>query len=323
MSQPPSLARCRPSLPEFLATPRTIRHFTPAKGQSSLATLEAVVEGIVAHRIPRTPILIGGPAGCGKRTLARAIARDLAGDVVELEPTSLCSDHETRHMLLGLRDGDTLLLHNIDEFPKSAQWLILHAVMFGALRPLAAAPTHPGDCPARPDEPKRLAAFHAVATTDLQTGVQLRRYASFLHFSLARSEEGSAASVIRALRANRLGCTKDAARVLSAFLCAAQSDMFPALITIATSHALQADATTVDEPMARDLVTAAWEFMPVGEAAESAKRHARLWECPLPEAAARLGIPAHMSEQLGRPAKKDAIDLQLLYNPAEESEEEE
>jgi hypothetical protein len=30
-----------------------------------------------------------------------------------------------------------------------------------------------------------------------------------------------------------------------------------------------------------------------------------------------------MSEQLGRPAKKDAIDLQLLYNPAEESEEEE
>ena len=290
-----TLRMTSPGLNDFLAVPRTIRNFTLADGHGAIALLEGVIESVVAQRLPLTPIVLSGPIGCGKRTLATAIARDLAGPVVALEPTTLSGDAHAHAVLRGLPDGATLVLHNIHRFPGHAQHILMHAIRFRALR----RPPREMDDPDLADRLRALSAFHTVATTTLRSADVLGRYPDFLCFALARCHQGTAMSIMRALAANGLICDGDAADILASFVCDAPNvDLFGALVKLVVSHAYQVGTRQVDADTARTVSAHAWHFRPVGEAIETLRRRARELGCTPAEAAEKLGAAAAVSAQL-------------------------
>jgi len=70
---------------------------------------------------PLGHILLAGPPGTGKTTIAEVIANEVGGRLIKTEGKSLDNEKAVRLMLAGLRDGDIVFVDEVHGIPRKVQ----------------------------------------------------------------------------------------------------------------------------------------------------------------------------------------------------------
>lgn len=308
---------------EFCFPPRTVKGFAAPCGDPSIDHLEGLVEGMISGNSPFRDIWLAGPLGAGKRTLARAIAHELGGHVTEIEPTELHCEAEACELLRGLRTGDVLVSHNIDEFRPGIRMqlvaAIAHRVAIGPSRDdstLFLDPFPPRIARAAPATRQGLSDFFTISTTNDERCMPPAVVQRALVFNLRRSSDGAAAAVTRALRGHGITCTVDGANEFGRMLEASWGDPFAGCVALVVAQARRRGINHIDDALACELVGGCWRLVPQAGIAHTIARARARWNCSAQEAAARLRIPAALLPEPGQAT----IDAGFIGRPEEEDE---
>jgi len=174
--------------------------------------LRRVAQGSRALGKPYPHVLLSGPAGTGKTTLARAIAKLAGLSLVEV-PAPVLTDRVTLvRMLAGLRDGCALFLDEAHALPRPLLELLLEALSERRLSLVLS------DGTSARRVTLRLPRFTLLAATTDEGALPPALRSRFgLRETLVHFEEGALAEVVRQA-ATRVGflATEDGARRLAA-----------------------------------------------------------------------------------------------------------
>lgn len=112
--------------PQDTRRPTTIAEMV---GQASLiAQLKLVIRGSLLRAVPMSHVLVDGPPGYGKTTIAQVVARELGGNLHCLTGPMLRRPQDVVGVMLRLSQGDVLFLDEIHAAAKSVL-----EVLYGAL----------------------------------------------------------------------------------------------------------------------------------------------------------------------------------------------
>mgnify|MGYP001040357749 CR=1 FL=1 len=89
-----------------------------------IATLRLFLDGVKKRGIPQEHLLLYGPAGIGKTTLAYVIAKELAGDLKITSGPVLQKGADLAAILTNLKDKDVLFIDEIHRLPKTVEELL-------------------------------------------------------------------------------------------------------------------------------------------------------------------------------------------------------
>ncbi len=103
--------------------------FAEYKGQDDVRTnLQVYVQAALSRSEPLDHVLVSGPAGLGKTTLAEILAAEMRGNLVQVMGPSVKTKGELMAILTGLSSGDILFIDEIHALhPKIAE--ILYTAM--------------------------------------------------------------------------------------------------------------------------------------------------------------------------------------------------
>ena len=218
----PATPRISPSAPigPGHLHPPTLRHFAehPALAQSIGLTVERCLR--TRTRFPHT--LLVGDADTGKRSLAHAVAADLAVGLREIDMMHVTSDEELERALRAVPEGGILLVTGFEHAPRGAEVDLTRAMANRTRRVRRNAPTPESWmaaaealASARPSE------FTVIATSrrPLGSNLQVTRFFERTHY-LGRTEAGEADRLRRCLRRAGIALAPDAASAVAAFVLA-------------------------------------------------------------------------------------------------------
>jgi hypothetical protein len=321
----PRSTTCTVSIP-----PATVRQFAVDQGEFLIEHLEGLVDSMVSGEIPRRHMLLVGPLASGKRALARTVAAEFCTRVVELDPSGTSREDNIEDILRSMRDGDILLVHNIDEFPGPGLLPICRAIVTGKV-------SDP-DTPFRDGYPgsdsmhsrrgpivipmSRLADFTIIATTNSPDAVAMSLHESMIRISVQRSVIGTRAAITRSLRARSLSCTEAAIDLLSRVVMVAKDDIFEEMMAFAIAQCRRGGADVLDADRARRVASAAWALMPGDRAVESLRKASELEGIPVDQMCERLCVPPSLSRNLtgGRDRPKASKKLSEVLEAAMEDD---
>lgn len=96
--------------------PATLSQFV---GQESARRILSVLISAAKKRQEPVPhLLMSGPAGLGKTTLARIVAKEMGGNLIELVGSAVKTPHDMTHHLLQLKANDVLFIDEIHALPR-------------------------------------------------------------------------------------------------------------------------------------------------------------------------------------------------------------
>ncbi len=127
--------------------PAATCQFVTSSSDKSIEHLDAWLDCVVAGTVHSKPLLLSGPVASGKRALARAIARDLAGPVVEIDAQRVPATEELRDVLRVTPPGGTIVFHNVEELSGTNAQLAYHALARGTVDEPRAKGAEPDEGP--------------------------------------------------------------------------------------------------------------------------------------------------------------------------------
>jgi Holliday junction DNA helicase RuvB len=89
-----------------------------------IATLKLFLDGVKKRGVPQEHLLLYGPAGIGKTTLAYVIAKELAGELKITSGPALQKGVDLASILTNLKDKDVLFIDEIHRLPKTVEELL-------------------------------------------------------------------------------------------------------------------------------------------------------------------------------------------------------
>jgi len=107
---------------ENVLRPKSLTEYIGQK--KIIATLKLFLEGVRKRGIPSEHLLLYGPAGIGKTTLAYVIAKELLGDLKITSGPALQKGADLAAILTNLKDKDVLFIDEIHRLPKSVEELL-------------------------------------------------------------------------------------------------------------------------------------------------------------------------------------------------------
>lgn len=90
-------------------------------GQSRFVEQVQLILAGVRQGKPMGHILLTGPPGTGKTTIAEVIANEVGGRLIKTEGKSLDNDKAVRLLLAGLQDGDIVFVDEVHGIPRKVQ----------------------------------------------------------------------------------------------------------------------------------------------------------------------------------------------------------
>jgi len=94
-------------------------------GQKKIvATLKLFLEGVKKRGAPSEHLLLYGPAGIGKTTLAHVIAKELGGELKITSGPVLQKGADLAAILTNLKDNDVLFIDEVHRLPKTVEELL-------------------------------------------------------------------------------------------------------------------------------------------------------------------------------------------------------
>ena len=106
--------------------PASLQEFV---GQESARRILCVLITAAKRRNEPVPhLLMSGPAGLGKTTLARIVATEMSGRLVEMVGGAVKTAHDMTHHLLQLKPNDVLFIDEIHALPRK-----IEEVLYGAM----------------------------------------------------------------------------------------------------------------------------------------------------------------------------------------------
>ncbi len=113
--------------PEFLSLrPRTLAEYI---GQSEIIeTLEIAIQAAKKRGEPLDHVLLHGPPGLGKTTLAHIIANEMGGTLVTTSGPALEKGGDLIGLLTHLSEGDVLFMDEIHRMPKTVEEFLYPAM---------------------------------------------------------------------------------------------------------------------------------------------------------------------------------------------------
>jgi hypothetical protein len=314
----------------FAVSPATLRQFVVESGEYHIEHLENLVDSMVTGDMPRRHILLVGPLASGKRALSRAIASEFCTNVVEIDPSGPCREDDLSTVLRDLKDGDILVVHNMDEFPAPTAVTLWRAIVTGKVS--ESAGQYRDSCDAIESRTMRrsqaaealepLADFTVVATTNAWQGIPAPVQQNMLRFNLGRSLAGTKAAIVRTLSAHGLSCSLEACELLASVFVAAIDDIFTDTMSLAVAACRRSGAESIEIGLAQRIASSAWSLMPDGRAAESLKKAAESERVASDEMCNRLCVPAAIARNL-KPQCEKPKNPRKLAELLEESCDEE
>jgi Holliday junction DNA helicase RuvB len=89
-----------------------------------IATLKLFLDGVKKRGVPQEHLLLYGPAGIGKTTLAYVIAKELVGELKITSGPALQKGADLASILTNLKDKDVLFIDEIHRLPKTVEELL-------------------------------------------------------------------------------------------------------------------------------------------------------------------------------------------------------
>ena len=285
--------------------PTTVRQFAVDQGEYLIEHLENLVDSMVTGDMPRRHMLLIGPLASGKRALARAIAAEFCTRVVELDPSGATREDDIEEILRGMRDGDILLVHNIDEFPPPGIVPIYRAIVTGKVTeqgsPYSDGFEDPG--PGRRRAPvavpmQRLAGVTVIATTNAAGAVAASVHEACMRIVLHRSVSGVRSAIARSLTARGISCSDEARDLIASVVMAALDDIFEDTMAMAIASCNRDGTSSIDIERARKIASTAWSLMPDMRAADSLRKAAEAAGVKNSEICERLCVPAAIARDV-------------------------
>lgn len=112
------------SLVTRIAGPRTPKRpetLEELVGQDRFVEQVQLILAGVRQGKPLGHILLSGPPGTGKTTIAEVIANEVGGRLIKTEGKSLDSEKAVRRLLSGLQDGDIVFVDEVHGIPRKVQ----------------------------------------------------------------------------------------------------------------------------------------------------------------------------------------------------------
>jgi Holliday junction DNA helicase RuvB len=107
---------------ENILRPKTLLEYIGQK--KIIATLKLFLDGVKKRGVPQEHLLLYGPAGIGKTTLAYVIAKELAGELKITSGPALQKGADLASILTNLKDKDVLFIDEIHRLPKTVEELL-------------------------------------------------------------------------------------------------------------------------------------------------------------------------------------------------------
>ena len=107
---------------ENVLRPKSILEYIGQK--KIIATLKLFLDGVKKRGVPQEHLLLYGPAGIGKTTLAYVIAKELAGELKITSGPALQKGVDLASILTNLKDKDVLFIDEIHRLPKTVEELL-------------------------------------------------------------------------------------------------------------------------------------------------------------------------------------------------------
>jgi Holliday junction DNA helicase RuvB len=107
---------------ENVLRPKSILEYIGQK--KIIATLKLFLDGVKKRGVPQEHLLLYGPAGIGKTTLAYVIAKELAGELKITSGPALQKGADLASILTNLKDKDVLFIDEIHRLPKTVEELL-------------------------------------------------------------------------------------------------------------------------------------------------------------------------------------------------------
>ena len=103
-------------------------------GQPSARRILGVLIAAAKKRGEPVPhLLLSGPAGLGKTTLARILAHEMNGRLIEMIGSSVKNPHDMAHHLLQLKTNDVLFVDELHALPRKAEEVLYPAMEDGTV----------------------------------------------------------------------------------------------------------------------------------------------------------------------------------------------
>jgi len=312
--------------------PATVRQFAVDQGEFLIEHLESLVDSMVTGEMPRRHMLLVGPLASGKRALARAVAAEFGTRVHELDPSGSTREDDIDEILRRMRDGEILVVHNIDEFPPPGLVALCRAIVTGKVSDAdskycdgAEAAEASRNRRAQPPIPtSRLAAFTIIATTNAPEAVAMSLHESMIRISVQRSASGTKAAILRSARARSITCTEEALELLARVVMAAADDIFEEMMSFAIAHCRRCGVDLIDGERARQIAASTWSLMPNNRAVESVRKAAEAELVTVEDMCTQLCVPPSIARDLRgkrekpKPAKRLAEALEAALEEEDE-----
>jgi len=237
----PSANAANPLASPAILHPPTLQHFGehPQLAAALTNTVERCLR--MRTRFPHT-LLIGG-ADSGKRSLAHAIAKDLAVGIRELDTLHVTCPEDIESVLRNVPTGGILLVTGFEHAPHGAEVDLTRAMANGMRRIRKPADLGSWFDIAERELGRRGSDFTVIGTTRRPLGKdhQAMRFFDRTYF-LSRTEAGEAERLRRCLRRAGVGLDPAAAAAIAAFTVAAGIRTLPSaamLVEHAEAHGLK------------------------------------------------------------------------------------
>lgn len=101
--------------------------------QQARRILSVLISAATKRQEPVGHLLMSGPPGLGKTTLARIVANEMGGNLVEMVGSAVKNVHDMTHHLVALKANDVLFIDEIHALPRKVEEVLYPAMEDGSI----------------------------------------------------------------------------------------------------------------------------------------------------------------------------------------------